>query len=285
MNTRGARRGSRARPRVVASDLDGTLLRPDGSVSPHTAAVWQALAGAGVDAVVVTARPPRWLDHLADLFPESATGTRSVAICANGAFVYDARNRTVLERSGYTRDEALDVVTHVLAEFGGASVAFETDQGAFRTRAFLDGVTPLGVDDDMVVDQFGEVPADVVVGKILVRHRDWRDDAFVADVTQCLGERGVLAYSGARGLAEISAPGITKAARLADWCAERGVDAVDVWAFGDMPNDIPMLSWAGRGVAVADAHLDAVAAADDRCGSNTQDGVAVYLAERLGLTS
>ena len=103
---------------------------------------------------------------------------------------------------------------------------------------------------------------------------------FLAEVSRVVGERAVASYSGAEALAEINAAGVTKAAALTEWCAERGIDAADVWAFGDMPNDLAMLAWAGRSFAVANAHPDVFAIATDRCGSNDDDGVAEVL-ERL----
>jgi hydroxymethylpyrimidine pyrophosphatase-like HAD family hydrolase len=75
-------------------------------------------------------------------------------------------------------------------------------------------------------------------------------------------------------LAEITGPGVTKAAGLARWAGDLGVGPTDVWAFGDMPNDLPMLRWAGRSYAVANAHPDVLAAASHRCPANSQDGVA-----------
>ncbi|MGH3496499.1 MAG: HAD family hydrolase [Nocardioidaceae bacterium] len=96
-------------------------------------------------------------------------------------------------------------------------------------------------------------------------------------VAAVVGDRAVPAYSGASGLAEISAAGVTKAAALASWCTDLGIDQGEVWAFGDMPNDLPMLAWAGRSYAVANAHPDVLAMADRRCGSNDDDGVAEVL--------
>jgi hydroxymethylpyrimidine pyrophosphatase-like HAD family hydrolase len=88
-------------------------------------------------------------------------------------------------------------------------------------------------------------------------------------------------YSGFDGLAEIGPPGVTKASSLAEWSARRGILATDVWAFGDMPNDLPMLTWAGVSFAVANAHPDVVAAASHCCASNAEDGVAGVLEELL----
>ena len=83
-----------------------------------------------------------------------------------------------------------------------------------------------------------------------------------------------------RAFVEVSAPGVDKASGLAALAAELGVAAADVLAFGDMPNDLPMLRWAGTGWAVANGHDDVRAVADRVCGSNDDDGVAREL-ERL----
>lgn len=317
-------------PRLVASDLDGTLLTSAGDVSARTAQVWSSLPARGVETVVVTARPPRWLHHLADVVASGVAvrdgadgGSRaahSIAICGNGAFVYDVAARRIIEADGFSALEASGLVADLCRHFPGAGAAFETDRGMFRTPAYPDphrevagptgpeglprdaggarpgrdgggaavasaGAASAGVTDDVtagVVDcDVADLPRDLVVGKILLRDARWRDDGFVTDVSAALGSRGVLAYSGAAGLAEISAPGVTKAWRLASWCGERGVESGDVWAFGDMPNDLPMLAWAGHGVAVANAHTDVLAAADDVCASNDDDGVSRYLQAHL----
>ena len=97
-----------------------------------------------------------------------------------------------------------------------------------------------------------------------------------------VAERGQLAYSGALGLAEINPTGVTKAVALERWSAERRIRAELVWAFGDMPNDLPMIEWAGRGIAVANAHPDVLEAADAVAPSNDEDGVAVTVEPLLG---
>ena len=83
-------------------------------------------------------------------------------------------------------------------------------------------------------------------GKLLARCPNVPGTQFQRMVEQVVGDRAVVSYSGASGLAEISAKGVTKAAALADWCAGQGIDSVDVFAFGDMPNDLPMLTNAAR---------------------------------------
>ena len=165
-------------PRLVASDLDGTLLDTDGRVSDHTRTVWSGLGARGIETIVVTARPPRWLDHLAELVgaagsPESTAddvGAHTLAICANGAFVYDLATRRVIEADGFTADEALAVVEHLRRRFPDAGAAVETERGMFRSAAYPDAHAGMPAHDAAVRDcELTALPPDVVVGKILLR--------------------------------------------------------------------------------------------------------------------
>ena len=121
---------------------------------------------------------------------------------------------------------------------------------------------------------------DPLPAKVLARCDGVPAQKFHIVVGEVFGDRGVVSYSGASGLAEITAAGVTKAAALGDWCTANGIDSADVFAFGDMPNDLPMLRWAGRSFAVANAHADVLAVVDEVCPSNENDGVAQVL-ERL----
>jgi hydroxymethylpyrimidine pyrophosphatase-like HAD family hydrolase len=259
------------RPRLIATDLDGTLLRSDGTGSERTAEALRAVQSEGIRTVLVTARPPRWLDSLADL-----VGEGGVAICGNGAFVYDVPNRKVLSHRGIRPEAVAEIVADLRRELPGVTFAAERATG-FALEDAYESQHPVPVDAVR-----GPIPtADGgVVGKLLGRH-PWMSEAeFLDRVAEVVGERGIVAYSGAGGLAEISAPGVTKAAGLESWCAELGLRAADVWVFGDMPNDLPMIAWAGTSFAVANAHPDVLAAADHVCPSNDEDGVAQIL-ERL----
>jgi hydroxymethylpyrimidine pyrophosphatase-like HAD family hydrolase len=259
------------RPRLIATDLDGTLLRADGTGSERTAEALRAVQSEGIRTVLVTARPPRWLDSLADL-----VGEGGVAICGNGAFVYDVPNRKVLSHRGIWPEAVAEIVADLRRELPGVTFAAERATG-FALEDAYESQHPVPVDAVR-----GPIPtADGgVVGKLLGRH-PWMSEAeFLDRVAEVVGERGIVAYSGAGGQAEISAPGVTKAAGLESWCAELGLRAADVWVFGDMPNDLPMIAWAGTSFAVANAHPDVLAAADHVCPSNDEDGVAQIL-ERL----
>ena len=117
--------------------------------------------------------------------------------------------------------------------------------------------------------------------KLMLRHPELDADVLLAHARELIGELVEVSHSSAQdALLEISAPGVSKASSLAVLCERSGIESRDVVAFGDMPNDLPMLTWAGHGVAVANAHEDVLAAADEVTASNDEAGVAQVL-ERL----
>ncbi|MFI8524461.1 HAD family hydrolase [Promicromonospora sukumoe] len=278
-------------PRVVATDLDGTLLRSDGKVSDRTRQVLADLDAAGVEVVFVTARPPRWLDHLAD-----TVGGHGRVICIGGACVLDLASGETLETCGFDDDAVRAVVGGIRAALPHAALAFErTDGVAFdpgypkREPALDPDLWSVPVEDTLgargpVSKILALDPAHVPPPGVFTDPPEeirLAQEEFFAAVRTAVGEHAHLAYSGAVGLAELMPPGVDKAAALARWCARLGVDAADVWAFGDMPNDLPMLTWAGRGIAVANAHTDVLACADAVVGHHDADGVAEELATLL----
>ncbi|MBX9243961.1 HAD-IIB family hydrolase [Actinotalea ferrariae] len=253
----------------MATDLDGTLLRDDGSVSPRTAAALQAAHAAGVDVVFVTARPPRWVDVVAE-----AVAGHGVVLCLNGAFAYEPATGTVLEAATMPDAVVTALVADLRAALPGVAFAAERAAGFAAERGYRNHhpVPPGAALSDRI-----EPVLDGATGKLLARCEQVADHALVARVDAVLAGRAVVADSGAPGLAEITGPGVTKGAALARWAAARGVEPADVWAFGDMPNDLPMLRWAGRAFGVANAHRDVLAAVDEVCRSNEDDGVARVL--------
>lgn len=252
-------------PRLVATDLDGTFLRSDGTVSARSAAVWNALPGRGIETVIVTARPPRWLHDL-----EHVVGPRGIALCGNGAFVYEVASRRMLETHCFETDVVDAIVADLRATIPGVAFAAERTSGPFRQSGF-----PERRDDSAERTVTGDVGhlAEEPVGKLLAVAPHLPTEELLRLVAEVVGERGQLAYSGAHGLAEVNPVGVTKGTALAAWCAGLAIEAPQVWAFGDMPGDLPMLRWAGRGYAVANAHPEVLAAASHRCRSNDEDGV------------
>lgn len=251
-------------PRLLATDLDGTLLRSDGTVSDRTRAAIAAAERRGVTVLFVTARPPRWVDHLVDV-----VGPHGIALCGNGAFVHDVAARRVVQTRAFAAAALREVVTDLRAALPGVAFAVEPAEGFVRDAAFVDPYA-----DEYDVGIVEDVPE---VGKILARRPGTSGEEFLAQVRNVVGERAELGFSGSDGLAELTVAGVTKATALADWCAENGIAASEVWACGDMPNDLPMLAWAGRGIAVANAHPDVLAAADEVAGHHDDDAVASVL--------
>lgn len=113
--------------------------------------------------------------------------------------------------------------------------------------------------------------------KAFVRTADGDSDALLATARSLIpADLAAFTHSGL-GWVEVTPPDVDKATGLAIVAKELGVDPAEVLVFGDMPNDIPMFQWAGHRVAVANAHPEILALADEVTGSNDRDGVAVYL--------
>ncbi|WP_106245423.1 HAD family hydrolase [Allonocardiopsis opalescens] len=263
-------------PRLVATDLDGTIVRSDGTVSARTLAAFTLVERAGSVFVLVTGRPPRWMREIADSFPDLG-----LAICANGALVYDLRSESVVQAHLIEPETVHRVAADLRAELPELAFAVEFADGfqveAGYHRAYWDGRRLPG--ECPMVDTVLDVHAPAA--KLLVQHPAMRADALLARVGEILSEDLVtVTHSSYRGLLELSAAGVSKATTLARLCADLGIGHRDVLAFGDMPNDLPMLAWAGGAYAVANAHPTVLAAVADHTESNDDDGVARVL-ERL----
>ena len=260
---------TRPAPRLVASDLDGTIVRSDGQVSQRTLAAIAAVEAAGVPFVMVTGRPVRWMPDIAE-----KTGHRGVAICANGALAYDLHTDTVLRSNLLTAQAALEVTSALRAALPGIAFAVEhLDRGFAHEQEYVPRWDSSGPRTTAPIEDL--LSEDVV--KLLARHDDLDADALLAAARTAVAGAATLTHSSADGLLEISAAGVSKATGLAALAADLGIDAADALAFGDMPNDLPMLEWAGHGVAVGNAHPEVLAAADEVTTSNDDDGVALVL--------
>ena len=261
-------------PRLVATDLDGTLLHSDGTVTARTRAVLEALDRRGVPVVFTTGRPIRWMEDLWD-----DVGGHGLAICSNGGIVYDVAARRVRDFRAVPREVGLDVAALVRDAVPGTAFAVEHPGGWASEVAF-----PRHPDDAPTRTQgeWTDIYRDDVV-KILATHPDLEPEEFWRRVEGAVGERVTCTWSSAFALVEISAEGVTKAATLAMLADEMGVVPDDVLAFGDMPNDLAMLAWAGTSYAMANAHPSVLDAADHVAPPNDDDGVARVLAEVFDL--
>jgi hypothetical protein len=253
----------------VASDVDGTLLASHGAITPTTADELRTLNDEGVVVVALTARPARLLRVVEPLW-----SLVRYAVCDNGATIWDTRaGRLVAATTWGPRD--LDALTRELRlRVPALSLALETSDGTIAEHAFA---RRAGHQIDIAATRTVRVlvPAGAAT-KLMAIADGYGPDALCAALGPGLNTGCRLTHSGA-AYVEIGPPSTSKAAAMAALCEEWGVQAADVVAFGDMPNDADLLVWAGVGVAMGNAHPAVQAIADDITLSNDEDGVARWL--------
>jgi Cof subfamily protein (haloacid dehalogenase superfamily) len=256
-------------PGLVVTDLDGTLLGDDGAVSPRNAAALARAAEAGARVVIATGRP------VYNLVPVIDIGFSGVAVCMNGAVVYDIGE-------GRVRSATL-IQPDVMREFAGDldgldwSFALAVERAIDTRRNFWAEESYLHPWDDVTVqlsDRIGLL-ADPAV-KMYVRYGPKSDDV-MDTVREVADGRVSVTDSSGDGLLEVAASGVTKASALAQLAALWDIDAADAIAFGDMPNDLEMLQWAGHSVAMGNAHVDVAAVASEIGADHAEDGVGQVL--------
>ncbi|PRY14058.1 HAD family hydrolase [Kineococcus rhizosphaerae] len=260
--------------KLVATDLDGTVIPRDAPVSARTLAAFAACDAAGIPVVPVTGRPPRWVTPLA-----AEAGLRGQVVCANGAIVYDLDADAVVRQHPIAVDVLREVVARLRPALPGIGFALEAVVGFRREPQYA---TRFDSGLEQRVAEFDELLRDAPpVVKILAKCPGVASDEMVAIAREQVdGLVNVTHSNAADSLVEIMAAGVSKASTLAEVAAERGITAAGVVAFGDMPNDLEMLRWAGRSYAMADGHPEAIEAADGVAPDCGDDGVAQVL-ERL----
>ncbi len=264
------------KPKMVATDVDGTLIDHDERVTARTKAAVGALIADGVPFVLATGRPPRWIDPVVQ-----GLGYAPLCVCGNGAVIYDSAADRVLASMTLdvpTLSWLADVAERALPGCGLAAERVGESAHDAVTPQFVSSPQYehawLNPDDTSVAR---EEVIDAPAIKMLIRLPGARSSDMRTVLAPLIGERADITYSTEHGLIELSAPGITKAAGLSVVAQRLGVDEATIVAFGDMPNDVPMLTMAGHGVAMRNAHPEALAAADEIAESNSDDGVARVL--------
>lgn len=257
-------------PRLVATDLDGTALRSDGTVSTRTAAAFALVESAGAALVFVTGRPPRWMRPVA-----GAVRHRGLAICANGALVYDLHTERIV-KSHLIEPEVLEEVVRRLREkMPELAFSVEYEGGFAHESDFQPDVSDAEVATELQVGT--ATLTSRPCAKLLALHPGMDPDILQAAIYGLVGDLVTPTHSSGRSMIEMSAHGVTKASALAALAEGRDIRPSEVIAFGDMPNDLPMLRWAGTSYAVANAHSEVLAAVDHVTAANNDDGVARIL--------
>ena len=263
--------------RLVASDIDGTILGHDGKISDRTVRAFHACRDAGLELVFVTGRPPRWLHPL-----QEQLGHTGTVICSNGAVVWDLEEDRMLSARALDLDAMFEVRRIIKRLRPSALFAAETLTGFHLEPGFIENGS------SELLAEFTPAPlhttlteGDSVV-KFLAVVREGTADEFLAEVGPAVAHLAAATHSAPNiALLELSVPGVNKAVTLAEYAAALGVDAADVVAFGDMPNDIEMLRWAGHGYAMASGHPEAIRAAGQQAPHFDDDGVAQILEAKL----
>lgn len=256
-------------PAMVVCDMDGTLLGADGRVSARNAQALARAAEAGARVVIATGRP------VYNLAPVIDIGFTGLAVCMNGAVIYDiaagqVRSATMLQPP---------VMQSFVGDIAGLGWTF-----ALAVERAIDTERDFWAEDAYAhpwedVELQWATRAELMTGpavKMYVRYGERSTDV-LGTVREVAAGRVTVTDSSGDGLIEVAAAGVTKGAVLATLAADWGVDAADVVAFGDMPNDLEMLAWAGRSVAMSNAHPDVLAVASEVGGHHAADGVAEVL--------
>lgn len=260
-------------PRLVALDLDGTLLDPTGRVSARSVAALEAARDQGWWVVAATGRPP----HMATDLLGATTTAFSHGVMGNGTMVYAFPGPEVLLERTFAADVARDVVTRLRSEDPRFGFALATEGGFAHERGFVERLPALHGLAEPDADVL-HLDGDVAI-KLMVFHHDRSAHDLLGALPALLGPDLQVSHLGADAV-EVGPAGIDKGSGLAWLCDHLGVAPGDVVAFGDEYNDHSMLRWAGHGVAMGNADHVTKALADEVAPSNADDGVAVVL-ERL----
>jgi Cof subfamily protein (haloacid dehalogenase superfamily) len=268
---------SERRPKLIATDLDGTVVAHYGDITQRTIDAFRKAHSMGIEIFFVTGRPPRWMPEIKDAF---GIGN---AICGNGAMLYDLHNDNVLEQWLIDEEVQLEAVKRLRKAIPEISFAIESHNYFHREKIYIPR-WDVGL-DNIGVHQIEEVITSPAL-KVLARcsQQELTSDEMLAIAKVELDGLATVTHSNPHdSLLEISALGVSKGMTLAKMAARLGIDAADCVSFGDNPNDFSMLEWCGRSYAMADGHPDGPKYAKGVAGPCEEDGVAIVIEQLLEL--
>jgi Cof subfamily protein (haloacid dehalogenase superfamily) len=265
------------RPKLIATDLDGTIVTHDGVISERTVNTFKRARDLGVEIFFVTGRPPRWMPEIREAFGFGQ------AICGNGAMLYDLMGDTVLEEWLIEVEQQFETVNRLRKAIPQISFAVESHNYFHREKAYIPrwdvGLDNIGVH---AIEEVLKSPA----LKMLARcsQQELSSDEMLEIALRELDGLVTVTHSNPHdSLLEISALGVSKGATLSRMAGRLGIDAADCVTFGDNPNDFSMLEWAGRSYAMSSGHPDGAKYAKSIAGPCEEDGVAIAIEELLDL--
>jgi len=265
------------RPKLIATDLDGTVVAHYGEISQRTIDAFRRAHAMGIEIFFVTGRPPRWMPEIKEAF---GIGN---AICGNGAMLYDFIKQEILEEWLFSVEAQLETVKRLRKVIPSVTFAVEVNQQFHREKAYVPR-WDIGA-DNVGVEKIEEIIIAPAL-KILARcqNGELSSDQMLELATKELSTIATVTHSNSTdSLLEISAPGVSKGATLARMAGRLGLTADDCVTFGDNPNDFSMLTWAGRSWAMADGHPDLLKYAKFQTDAHQEDGVAKVIEQLLSL--
>ena len=265
------------RPKLIGTDLDGTIVANYGFISERTKIAFADAYKAGIHIYFVTGRPIRWMVEIKNNFDFG------MGICANGAMLYDFINENVLEEWLFPVHDQLETVKRLRKAMPPICFAIEVDTDFHREKKYVPrwdiGVDNVGVD---VIEEAINKPALKMLARCV--GGEYSSDEMLKIASEELSDIATVTHSNSTdSLLEISALGVSKGATLAKIAARHGLTSADCVTFGDNPNDFSMLSWADRSWAMADGHPDLMKYAKFQTDAHQEDGVAKVIERLLGL--
>ena len=265
------------RPKLIGTDLDGTIIRDYTGVSQRTVEAFRSAHELGIEIFFVTGRPPRWMPEV-----KAAFGFGN-AICANGAILYNLMDDRVLEEWLMSVDAQREVVKKLREHIPNISFAVEYNNEFHHETAYIPR-WDIGVDIEPVLNIEEKISQPAF--KMLARcsNYDMTSDQMLHIAHREVGEIATVTHSNPNeSILEISAVGVSKGETLAKMAARAGIGPEDAVTFGDNPNDFSMLRWAHRSWAMADGHPDTKNHAKFMAEAHTEDGVAKVIEKLLQL--
>jgi Cof subfamily protein (haloacid dehalogenase superfamily) len=255
--------------RLVATDLDGTLLRPDGTISERTIRAVGAARDAGLHVIPITGRPPRvtW-----DIAKEAGLGP--LGVCSNGAALVDIASMEVIEVETIGGDVVAEIVLMLRNVFPGTVFAVEEMESFTHEAGFMEPDWNWDERTDQVDDIIKAVTPACL--KLVVRRPGWPARHLLSELSSQVAASVHITSSGLDWV-EIGAQGISKAYATERACERLGVAVGEVLAIGDNHNDLTVLAWAGRAAAPANAIPEVLSIVQQVLPPNCEDGVAELL--------